>query len=279
MRQKLFRIAAVLVLILAAAVFSYPYWSRWYAGQMQGVAIENYEDSVRVLTEEERQAVFQAALDYNRELASGVLSDEYGLVFDDVFTPGGARPPRYGEMLVIPGADDVMATVEIPSLGLRLPVYHGVEESSLHRGAGHLPQTALPVGGEGTHCVIAGHRGLPGALLFTDLGRAEVGDVFWLRVLDRVQAYEIHNIRVVEPDDVSALAPVAGQDLATLATCTPLGVNSHRLLLMGHRVPYEPLAPVWPDPITSQLLVAVGIVLVLLLALNWMRRQWKKHKA
>jgi sortase A len=271
---------AALILIVAAAVLSYPYWSRWYAGSMQAVVMQEYEDSVDVLTPDKIEQCWQEALAYNERMAAGELADELGLMLGDPFSGGLEQTPRgYGTMLNVSGGREIMAVIEVLKLGLKLPVYHGVEEQVLQQGVGHVPQTALPVGGTGTHCVLAGHRGLPRSLLFTDLDKVEKGDQFLLRVLDHTLAYEVDNISVVEPDNISSLAAQPGKDLVTLATCTPLGINSHRLLIRGHRVPYVPAPPVWPDSNMRQLLVALGIVLtalVLLAIVYWNRRRQRR---
>ena len=138
--------------------------------------------------------------------------------------------------------DEMMGTVEIPKINIELPIYHTTDETVLERAAGHLEGSSLPVGGESTHAVISAHRGLPSASLFTDLDQLEEGDHFLLHVLDDTLAYEVDKISVVEPEETQDLAVEEGEDLVTLLTCTPYGVNSHRLLVRGHRVPYEPEA-------------------------------------
>jgi sortase A len=132
-----------------------------------------------------------------------------------------------------------MAVLHIPKIDLKLPVYHGVSEAVLEQGIGHMLTTAFPVGGEGTHCVLAGHRGLPSQELFTNLDVMTVGDAFYFDVMGRMLAYRVDDISVVLPDETDLLKPVPGEDYVTLATCTPLGVNSHRLLVRGTRIPYE----------------------------------------
>lgn len=136
----------------------------------------------------------------------------------------------------------MMGTVEIPKINIELPIYHTTDEDVLERAAGHLEGSSLPVGGESTHAVISAHRGLPSASLFTDLDQLEEGDHFLLHILDDTLAYEVDKISVVEPEETQDLAVEEGEDLVTLLTCTPYGVNSHRLLVRGHRVPYEPEA-------------------------------------
>ena len=142
---------------------------------------------------------------------------------------------EYQSLLNMDGTG-IMGYIEIPNIKLSLPIYHGTEESVLQIAVGHLDWSALPVGGEGTHCVLSGHRGLPSAKLFTNLDQLREGDTFTLRALDEVLCYEVDQIRVVEPQDTDALLPEPGQDLCTLVTCTPYGVNTHRLLVRGHRI-------------------------------------------
>jgi len=146
---------------------------------------------------------------------------------------------EYMSLLNITG-DGVMGFIDVPKIDQRLAVYHGTDVEVLEKGIGHLSGTSLPVGGTGSHCVLSGHRGLPTAKLFSDLDQMEVGDRFYLHVLGEVFAYEVDDIRVVKPEQTSALAIQPGQDLVTLVTCTPYGVNTHRLLLQGHRVDYSP---------------------------------------
>ncbi|MGN0972064.1 MAG: class C sortase, partial [Aristaeellaceae bacterium] len=162
-----------------------------------------------------------------------------------------------------------MATLEIPDLGVNLPVYHGTSEAVLQVALGHVEGSSLPVGGEGTHCVISGHRGLPSAKLFSNLDQLVIGDVFLLRVLDETLTYQVDQILVVEPEDMEALALVPGEDYCTLVTCTPYGINSHRLLVRGTRIETEQAAAVVhvtsDAAMLSPLIVAAVIAAPLLL--------------
>ena len=282
MRQKFFRILSIVLLITAAAVLAYPYWSRWYAGEMQAIVMQDYENAALAFTPEAREEMFQEALRYNAYMAEGHLADEHGIEFGDPFGYGGAiLPSGYADQLNIPDAGGVIGSIELPTLRIKIPIYKGVEEHILEIGIGHVPQSALPVGGITTHSVLAGHRGLRSTLLFTDLDKLVMGDKFLIHVLDHTLAYEVDQILVVEPDDVSSLAPVEGEDLITLSTCTPLGINSHRLLVRGTRVPYVPFDEVWPDAQTIQLLIALAIILVasiILVIWGWMRRRREKRE-
>jgi sortase A len=150
-----------------------------------------------------------------------------------------AALPDYPEILNV-DSNGMMGYLSIPKIAVSLPVYHGVEEAVLQVAVGHLQNTSLPIGGDSTHSVLSGHRGLPSASLFTDLDRVEAGDRFFLKSLDQTLAYEVDQILTVEPQEVSSLTITPGQDYVTLVTCTPYGINSHRLLIRGHRVPFVP---------------------------------------
>jgi sortase A len=272
MKRKVMRILAALLLLISAGVLSYPYWSRWYAGELSGRVVQTYANSVDVMSPAYREKLWQEALAYNERLAKGALTDEKGLVIGDPFSGGSEQAPfDYLDILEVPGSRDIMAVLELPTLGQELPIYHGVSEQVLQRGIGHLPQSALPVGGANTHSVLAGHRGLSSALLFTDLDKLKRNDRFHIRVLDHILAYEVDSIAVVKPYDISSLSPKPGKDLVTLATCTPLGINSHRLLVQGHRVPYIPEPVRHPTAQERQFLLAAGIVGLALLLIALMR--------
>ena len=178
------------------------------------------------------EAAWAEAEKYNENLAGDPVHDPF------IMGSGYVLPDNYQEVLNLNG-DGVMGYVEIPSIDVYLPIYHGTSEETLEKGAGHLDVTALPIGGLNRHSVISAHRGLPSAQLFTRLDEMEEGDVFYLHILDRILAYEVDQITVIEPEELSSLAPEADKDLVTLLTCTPYAVNTHRLLVRGTRVPYE----------------------------------------
>jgi sortase A len=275
MRRTIYRILAIITLIAAAATFTYPYWTRWYAGEMQGVVMQQHADVSGLLSAAQREALFNEAVRYNEQMAHGRLADDEGLYVNDPFSVLNEElSAQYADQLRVSEDGGPMAMIDLPSIGIRLPIYHGVDERVLNLGIGHVPQSALPVGGRGTHSVLAGHRGHR-ALLFTDLDKLQVKEQFFIQVLDHTLAYEIERIDVVEPEDVSLLAPQADRDLVTLATCTPLGVNSHRLLITGHRVAYVEPVTQWPDANTRQLLVA-AIIVALALALSALL--WWDHR-
>ena len=213
------------VLLAGLSLLLYPMVADYWNSMHQSQAIASYQETVAEMDDETYEALWQAAEDYN----SGLLGNA------DRFQPTQEEHQRYEELLDVSGSG-VMGYVEIPSIDVSLPIYHGTSEEVLQVAVGHIEGSSLPVGGESTHCVISGHRGLPSARLFTDLDQLSEGDIFTLRVLDETLTYEVDQIHVVEPDDITQLEIVEGEDLCTLVTCTPYGVNSHRLLVRGHRV-------------------------------------------
>lgn len=215
----------VLAFIMGILLLLYPTLSDYWNSIHQSRAITSYLEDVANIDDEDYEQVWKNAILYNGELAekgnSWVLTaEEY---------------EHYKEQLNVSGSG-VLGCVEIPKLEVFLPIYHGTDEAVLQRGVGHLEGSSLPTGGSNVHCVLSGHRGLPSAKLFTKLDEMEEGDTFMLRVLDKVLTYEVDQIRIVNPEDVSALVIEEDKDLCTLVTCTPYGINSHRLLVRGTRV-------------------------------------------
>jgi sortase A len=206
-------------------LLAYPTVADWWNSWHQSAAIASYVESIENLNEEEYQQILYDANRYNVSLAGHstnyVLSD--------------AQKEEYESLLNVAG-NGVMAYVEIPSIKVYLPIYHGSDEAVLQVAIGHLEWSSLPVGGTSSHTVISGHRGLSSATLFTNLDKLEVGDLFNIYVLDEVHAYEVDQIKVVDPSDLQDLKIIEGEDLVTMVTCTPYGINSHRLLVRGHRV-------------------------------------------
>ena len=225
MRKHLSTIVLLFILLIGLSLLLYPtvsdYWNSFHSSR----AISAYAEDVANLDEAQYEEMWSAARAYNRALAERSTN----------FALSDAQKEEYEKLLDISGVG-IMGYLEIPELNMSLPIYHGTEESVLQIAAGHLEWSSLPVGGESSHCVISGHRGLPSAKLFTDLDKLQEGDVFVLRVLDEVLTYEVDQIRVVEPSQVSDLEIVEGSDLCTLVTCTPYGINTHRLLVRGHRI-------------------------------------------
>ena len=232
-RKKLPTILAILLFLTGAGIFCYPAFSDWWNSFHQSEAIAAYQETVDALDEEEQEKVLADARAWNEAL--GANSFSY-----DVFSEVEEKKSGYTKVLN-PNGDGIMGYLSIPSVDIRLSIYHGCSDPVLQAGAGHMSGTSLPIGGEGTHAVLAGHRGLPSARLFTDVDRLEPGDRAYLQVLGETLAYEVDQISdMVDKDDVQALSGLmqqeAGEDYLTLFTCTPYGVNSHRLLVRLSRV-------------------------------------------
>ena len=229
MRKHLSTIVLVILLLIGLSLLLYPTVSDYWNSFHQTRAIATYAENVAALDNASYDAIWDAARQYNRNLCSRsnnfLLSEE--------------QKAEYESLLDISG-QGVMGYIEIPEIDVSLPIYHGTEDPVLQVAVGHLEWTSLPVGGESTHCVLSGHRGLPSAKLFTDLDKLREGDTFLLRVLDEILTYEVDQILIVEPQDTAALEIAEGEDYCTLVTCTPYGINTHRLLVRGHRVPYTP---------------------------------------
>ena len=262
-------IILILILIVGLSLLLYPTVSNYWNSFHQSRAIATYTQQVSQLTEEDYSQLWEDARDYNRALAG---KDGYYLSEE--------QQSRYNALLDITGSG-IMGYVDIPAIKCSLPIYHGTGESVLQVAAGHLDWTSLPVGGETSHCVISGHRGLPSAKLFTDLDRLALGDFFTLRVLDEVLTYQVDQILVVLPNEMEALTIEDGADYCTMVTCTPYGINSHRLLVRGHRVEnaVKTTIRVTSDAMQIEpMLVAPVVALpMLLLLLIFMLRPKRSH--
>ena len=234
MKKKAGNLVICIIFLAGLSLLLYPFVANQWNNYRQKQLISGYE---QVVSEKEAaegidyDAERKKAEDYNEALLPCVLPDSFALA------ESSGVDPVYMNTLNIAG-DEMMGSVEIPKINIKIPIYHTTEEDVLNKGAGHLEGSSLPVGGVNTHAVISAHRGLPSASLFTDLDQMKVGDHFLLHVLDETLCYEVDKISVVKPEDTSALAVEDGQDLVTLLTCTPYGVNTERLLVRGHRVPY-----------------------------------------
>lgn len=258
MKRKLSTMLLILVFFAGLSLLLYPslsdYWNSFHASQ----AVATYSEEVRNLNADKYDCLIREAREYNAALPGRYKA----------FFLSESDRSTYNALLDVNGTG-VMGYIEIPTIQISLPIYHGTEDEVLQIAVGHLDWFSLPVGGEGTHCVLSGHRGLPSAKLFTNLDKLVVGDKFVIRVLDEVMTYEVDQILIVEPNDLSALAIEKGKDLCTLVTCTPYGVNSHRLLVRGHRVENESEEiRVTSDAIKiDPLIVAPAVALPMLLAL------------
>ena len=233
MKQKIINIVLGLFFLAGLGVTLYPVFSDWYISRHQGQVVDNYDKKAAEMSQKEINDALEKAQEYNRELLGNV-------VLTDPFDPDAVKKQNedYDNLLNIAG-DGVMGSVEIPSIDVYLPIYHGTDSESLEKGAGHLENSSLPVGGKGTHSIISAHTGLPSAKMFDNLTEVKEGDVFYIHVLNRTLAYEVDQIKVVLPENVSDLLIDKNKDYVTLVTCTPYGINSHRLLVRGTRIPYK----------------------------------------
>ena len=268
--SKLTTLLLVLILLVGLSLLLYPSFSDYWNSFHQSRAISRYAEQVAMLDGNQYEDLWEAAADYNASLVerlnSYVLTEEQEASYDQLLNVSG---------------NGVMGYIEIPSIQCSLPIYHGTDEGVLQIAVGHVDWTSLPVGGESTHSVLSGHRGLPSARLFTDLDKLGLGDVFMLRVLDEVLTYEVDQILIVEPHETTELQIVEGKDYCTLVTCTPYGVNSHRLLVRGHRI--ENLAEAKVIHVTSDAVqiepmivasaIAIPVLLVLFVVMMLPRRK------
>lgn len=228
MKKKDFStIALIIVFFVGVSVLLYPTVSDYWNSLHQSQAIATYADSVENMDEQDYEKLWDAAVSYNQKL----FQSGHGLGLKD------EEKEEYNELLDVSGTG-IMSYIEIPKIKCSLPIYHGTDEGVLQIAVGHIEGSSLPVGGLNTHCVLSGHRGLPSAKLFSNLDKLEEGDIFMIRTLDQTLTYEVDQIRIVLPDEVEDLKIEEGKDLCTLVTCTPYGINTHRLLVRGHRVKY-----------------------------------------
>lgn len=217
-----------LCLVMGLALMNYPFVSQWVNGQNQTRVVRDYVRQTDSLQEEVKQQLLQEARAYNTQLAAGRQQ------LSDGFAAGQKSDAQYDKLLN-PGGDGIMGYIEIPAIGVMLPIYHGTGADALQHGVGHLVQSSLPVGGTDTHAVLSAHTGLAENALFTNLDRMQVGDTFTLHILGEALYYRVCDITTVLPYETDSLAIQPGRDLVTLVTCTPYGINSHRLLVTGER--------------------------------------------
>ena len=261
MKKSKIGLLLVLMLFVGVCGLLYPSVSQYWNSRTQSRAVANYQDILASIKPEDYTAYFNAAQQYNKTLSS--LSSP--LTNYDQLT-------NYETTLDVSGSG-VMGFITISKLGVELPIYHSVRNEVLNIACGHLEGTSLPVGGESTHCVLSAHRGLPHAKLFTDLDKMELGDTFQITVLNQTFTYQVDQIKVVRPNEVSDIQIVPGQDLCTLLTCTPYGINSHRLLVRGTRIEnaapklYVTSGAYRIDSLVATPVVAAPILLVLLIVL------------
>ena len=275
-------IIRLIVLFVAFAVLLYPTVSSYVNEKNGSKVVSNYDaESVR-LSNAEKEKMLEDARAYNKEMLSNI-----DLI--DPFSQGEkSLDARYESLLNIDGSG-MMGYIRIPKIKVEIPIYHGTSESVLQAGVGHFWGTSLPVGGESTHTVLTGHRGLPTKTLFTNMDKLVKGDVFYIKVLDETLAYKVDQILTVLPEETEALSIVPGQDYATLVTCTPYAINTHRLLVRGHRIPYEEAVKIEKNTstgiklsFTTRVLIVtlgiifIGLIIAMLYSLYDKRRRKKK---
>lgn len=260
MRSRISTVILLVVLLVGLSLLLYPTVADWWNQFHSSRAIAGYSEMVESMDDEDFEKLMDEARSYNQALKSAT----------NRFTPDEAQHEVYMHTLDVTGTG-IMGYINIPSLNVSLPIYHGTDEGVLQVAVGHIEGTSLPIGGKGTHCVLSGHRGLPSARLFTDLDQLVEGDVFMLKVLNNTYTYQVDQIVIVLPEEVDDLAMEPGEDLCTLVTCTPYGVNSHRLLVRGRRIdnlPEEQELIVEADAVQIEpLLVAPVLAAPILLAL------------
>lgn len=260
------------MLVIGLSLLLYPSFSDYWNSFTQSKAITSYAEQVANLDSEEYDHIWSAAYEYNVS-----ISDRR-----NIFLLSDEQRKEYNSLLNL-GGDGIMGYIDIPSIDVLLPIYHGTTEAVLSVAVGHLDWSSLPVGGTSTHCVVSGHRGLPSAKLFTDIDKLAVGDYFMMNILDEVLTYEVDQIRIVLPEETDDLLIEEGKDLCTLVTCTPYGINSHRLLVRGHRVDNIENAQtvrVTADAVIVERLVVVPFVLapILVIMLVWLLFSTGKRK-
>ena len=269
MVKKLLNIVVAAIFVVGVGLLVYPSFSNWWNQQHRSQAIASYEKKVASLSEKEYKHLWQDAKKYNAEHHVNTISLDH------------EEEKQYKKVLDITNTG-IMGYVEIPKINVSLPIYHGDEQSILQIAIGHIPGTSLPVGGKGTHCVLSGHRGLPSARLFTDIDQLKKGDLFMLQVMDNTLTYKVDQISTVLPQDTSKMQIDPYQDYCTLVTCTPYGVNTHRLLVRGHRIPNQSVrvAPdlTTADPVIWDICWGVVAVVLLLLGIHQLKKSKLREK-
>lgn len=258
MKKHLPTILLIVIMCVGLSLLLYPSVSNYWNSVHQSKAIITYAEQVADLNKTDYEKLWKNAQEYNQNIADEGI----------IWKMSEEESKEYNAQLKVTDSG-IMSYIEIPKINCELPVYHGTDDEILQTAVGHLAGTSLPVGGKSTHCVLSGHRGLPSAKLFTNLDKLVVGDTFIIRTLDEVLTYEVDQILVVLPDELDALQIIEGEDLCTLVTCTPYGINTHRLLVRGHRTANEDLSvratadALQIDTDTVSAIIAVPILILL----------------
>jgi sortase A len=272
-KDKLFNIFLGLIVFIGLSVMFYPVVSDMWNTYRNNLLISDYKKDVNDLSKKKADKIWNDAITYNK-------NHRQNFIKEDVFTNLRKRSKSQYDSYLNISSNGIMGTIVIPKINVEIPIYHGTGEKELQTGVGHMEGTSLPVGGTSSHCVLSAHRGLPSAKLFTDLDKMKEGDMFFLHVLDKTLAYKVDAIFTVKPDETQNLSLVKGKDYVTLLTCTPYGVNTHRLLVRGIRTPYNKTQDqnvsilkdyrVW-------ILIATIIVLIIVNAFIIIKNKRKNH--
>ena len=273
-------IIRLIVLLVAFSVLLYPTFSSYMNEKNSSKVVSNYDAESVKLSNAEKEQMLADARAYNQEMLGNIdLIDPFSQTNTEI-------DERYQSLLNVDGSG-MMGYIRIPKIKVELPIYHGTSETVLQAGVGHFWGTSLPVGGESTHTVLTGHRGLPTKTLFTNMDKLEVGDIFYIKVLGETLAYQIDQILTVLPEETDALSIEPGQDYATLVTCTPYAINTHRLLVRGERIPYEEAIKEVADQkikpelsfTAKVLIITIAVILIELIAMIiYSKRNSKKKK-
>ncbi len=278
----------VLAFIIGLSIFLYPIVMQIYSSMTQTRVIDTYQDSLDQLSQEEIDAYKNQIAEYNQNLSGSDIEQDYEDPFsDEPSNEVSAEGDRSSFNVFTESLGDVLGNIEIPDIDGKFPIYSGTSDAVLQKGIGYMENTSFPLGGESTHSVLTGHRGLPTSELFTDLPDVELGSVFYLNVLDETLAYQVTEINTVLPYETDLIAIQEGRDLVTLITCTPYMINTHRLLVMGERIPYTPeetvAASVTPEPIPEETssytlpIVAASLAVILGIAFLAYRRKSREE--
>lgn len=275
--KKRVSIFCIIVFLSGLGILLYPFISNLLNQRNATQVIKDYDKEIQNMDKKEIDVIKEAAKKYNEQLSNAVAVDEDSK--NDAIS-----------YVDISGENKVIGYIVIPKIDVNLPIYSGTSESVLRKGVGHMPQTSYPLGGESTHCVLTGHRGLPSAVLFTDLNKLEMGDEFYLHVMDETLAYRVEQIKVVEPNESEDLNIVQGADFCTLVTCTPYSINTHRLLVRGTRTEYaganekgtnnqlqsgsfaKRIVDVWPWLLIAFVVVGLGETILFVLMIRRKRK-------
>lgn len=279
MKSKILGILITLLFVAGYATLNYPVLGTLYNQIREGKVIDSYDHAVHTMNEQKRKKYWEDAREYNERLA------RENPQLSDAFSQEEKKPDSAYNHILNMEESGVMDALEIPKISLYLPIYHGTSQEVLEKGIGHLEGSSIPIGGKNTHAVLTGHRGLPSAELFSNLDQMERNDEFYIHILGKTLAYRVFNVETVRPEETGHLAIARGQDRVTLVTCTPYGINTHRLLVHARRVPYKEKSSssrknnLWKWLLKQKvLLISTGILILLIIYSLVRSRKNRKRK-